>query len=303
MRTPFLCLLALVLVPPVAAAKKLRVAATLPSLAAIAAEVGGEHVTVEALAAPTEDPHYVDPRPDLILVLSRADALLVNGLELEGGWLPPLQVAARNAQIQPGGDGFLDASCHVHLLDVPAGFIDRAMGDIHPGGNPHFLFDPRAVSAVAAEVATLFGRLDPAHAADYAARGKTFRKELLALARDEATRFAGLPAERRRVVVYHKSMEYLLDWLGLEEVLPVEPKPGIPPSPGHVKKVLEAMRAKETRVILQEEFYPTGTSETLAKLAGASLVRLPGGVRFAAGQRYVEYLREITEAIHGALAK
>lgn len=302
-RTFIFSLLALLLAAPQAAqAKKLRVAATLPGLGAIAAAVGGEHVRVDALAASTEDPHYVDARPDLILVLSRADALLANGLDLEVGWLPALQVSARNPAIQVGGRGFLDASQHVNLREIPTGRVDRSMGDVHPGGNPHYLYDPRAVSSVAAAVQALFAELDPAHAKDYAANAKAFRKGLLKLARAEAARFASLPEARRRVVVYHESMGYLLDWLGLEELIAVEPKPGIPPSPGHTAKVLQAMRAAGAPVILQEEFYPTSTSKTLARLGGARLVRVPGGVRFEDGQSYDEYLREITGGIHDALA-
>src|SRR5690349_5761679 len=116
-----------------------RVVATLPSLAALVQEVGGAEVEVQALAAPTEDPHYVDARPNLILKLNRADLLVVNGLELEIGWLPALQVAARNGKVQVGGPGYLDVSQFVTLLETPVGKVDRAMGDLHPGGNPHFL--------------------------------------------------------------------------------------------------------------------------------------------------------------------
>ncbi len=301
MRTPILLLSFLVILPADLHAKRLRVAATLPSLAAIAEAVGGEHVQVKAFAAPTEDPHYVDARPDLVLALSRADALLVNGLELEVGWLPALQTASRNPTIQVGGNGYLDASSAVNLLEVPTVRIDRSMGDIHPGGNPHFLFDPRAASSIAAATGELFSRLDPAHVDEYATNSRAFRRRLLKLARVEAARFAALPAAQRRVVVYHKSMEYLLDWLGLEEVIAVEPKPGIPPSPGHVKKVLDAMKTRAVSVILQEEFYPTSTSETLSKLAGASLVRLPGGARIEDGQGYIEHLQELTGRVYDAL--
>jgi len=205
--------LSILAIPSVVNAKKLKVAATLPSLAAIAAAVGGEHVKVDSMASPGEDPHFVDARPDFILLLSRADVLLANGLELEVGWLPAIQVAARNPDIQVGGSGYLDASQFVNLLEIPKVRIDRSMGDIHPGGNPHFLFDPRAVASIAAAVQELFSRLDPDNAKEYAANAKEFRKALLKLARAEAARFASFAEGRRRVVVYHKSMEYLLDWL------------------------------------------------------------------------------------------
>ncbi len=131
--------LALPLISEGVAAAEIKIVATLPDLAALAAEVGGERVAVTALARPTEDPHYVDPKPSLLLPLSRADLVILNGLELEVGWLPPLLVNARNGAIQPGGPGYLDASTLVATkLQVPAGRIDRAQGDIHPGGNPHF---------------------------------------------------------------------------------------------------------------------------------------------------------------------
>lgn len=300
---PLFVMLVVVAAPTAAHAKKLRIAATLPSLAAIAAAVGGDLVSVDALAVPGEDPHYVEARPDFILLLSRADLLLVNGLELEVGWLPALQVAARNSAIQVGGNGYLDASAFVNLLEVPEVRIDRSMGDVHPGGNPHFLLDPRAVASVAAAVQERLAKLDPENSKAYAANARSFRKALLKLARKEAARFASLPEEKRKVVIYHRSMIYLLDWLGLEEVIAVEPKPGIPPNPGHVAKVLEAMKTSKVRAILQEEFYPTSTSKTLVRLAEARLVVIPGGVRFEDGQSYVDYLTEITGGLHAALGK
>lgn len=290
----------LALSAPGLAAAKLSVAATLPGLAAIAREVGGPDVEVVALSSPQQDPHFVDPRPDRVVTLNRADLLVVNGLELELGWLPPLLAAARNPALAPGGRGHLDASTLVRRREVPTGPVDRAQGDVHPGGNPHFLFDPAAAAAVARGVGERLATLDPTHGADYRARAAALAGRLEALAAETAARFRALPAEARRVVVYHRSFPYLEAWLSLERVAEVEPKPGVSPDPAHVAKVLQAMRARSARVILQEDFYPTGTSKTLAGLAGARLVVLPAAP--ADGEGIVDWYRRIVAGVERALA-
>ena len=296
-----LLVLALTAASPRAAAAKLKVVATVPSLAAIAHEIGGDLVDVQSLSSPSEDPHFVDPRPNLVLELNRADLLAVNGLELEVGWLPPLQTAARNSAITVGGEGYFDASRFVHRLDVPAGKVDRGMGDVHPGGNPHFLADPRAGSRVAAALAEKMASLDPQNRDRYFAGAKALMAKLDAVARKEITRFSSLPAERRRVVSYHKSFPYLYDWLGLDEVITIEPRPGISPDPGQVARVLSTMRETGARVIVQEVYYPANTASTLARLAKATVVKVPGGARFSDGQRYSDFIAGIAEELHAAL--
>jgi len=282
---------------------QVRVVATLADLGALAAAVGGDRVQVTTLARATEDPHYVDPRPSHLLPLSRADLVIFNGLELEIGWLPPLLVNARNASIQPGGLGYLDASTLVtEKLNVPAGRIDRAQGDIHPGGNPHFTHDPRRAAEIALGIAARLAVLDEAHAATYRANGERVAAELRAFAREARARFDALPPDRRQVVVYHDSWVYLVDWLGLEQVATIEERPGIRPSPGHVSRVLSLMRQSGARVILQERFYPRRTSETLARLAGAHLLLLPGGAAELGGEGYLAHVRANADALLQALS-
>lgn len=296
--------LGLVLFAPAAQAK-LRVAATLPDLASIAKEVGKEHVDVTALASPRQDPHYVDPRPSLLVALSRADLVVVNGLQLEQSWLQPLLVQARNADIQVGAPGYVDASTFVALLQVPQMQISRAMGDIHPGGNPHFTFDPRRAAQIAAGLAERMARLDPDHTQAYRENAKAFADDMSALATEARARFARLTPKQRRVVSYHLSLVYLWDWLAIEELINVEPKPGIPPDPAHVAKVLKLMKAQGVSAIVQEEFYPTNVSETLMKLTGAKAktVILEGGTRFDEGQSYRTHIENILEVLHAALAQ
>jgi zinc/manganese transport system substrate-binding protein len=283
------------------AVAKVRVATTTGTLAAIVADVGGELVEVTALSAPTEDPHYVDARPNLVLTLNHADLLVATGLELEVGWLPNLQKSARNPRIGLGGQGYYEAHSGLsHLADAQTGRIDRAQGDIHPGGNPHYLYDPRAAAEVAIGLGTKLAELDPTNAATYVTRAQRVAATYRGLAEAQRARFAALPAEKRRVVSYHASWPYLLDWLALEQVETIEPKPGIAPSPAHVAEVLQRMRATGARAVLQEEFYPRATSEKLSSLAGAKLVVVPGAVRFGT-QTYPEFVGQIAEALHAAI--
>lgn len=297
-----LLIMAAVLVgAPGAAVADLNVVATLPDLAAVAKQVGGEHARVTSLSSSHENPHYVDARPNLIVALNRADLLIVNGLELEIGWLPPLQTQARNSKVIVGGNGYMDVSSHVALLEVPTERIDRAMGDIHPGGNPHFTYDPRAVADIAGAVARKMGELDPANAATYRKNGEEFQQALRDYAAAQTERFSKLPAEKRQVVVYHEAFPYLLDWLRLTRVESIEPKPGVAPSPAHAAKVLQAIKAHHVPVILQQEYYPRNVAKTLADKSGAKLVVVDGATRFEEGESYLDFIKNATEALYAAL--
>ncbi|MEB3329609.1 MAG: metal ABC transporter substrate-binding protein [Candidatus Sericytochromatia bacterium] len=291
--------------PAQAALARVRVVATLPDLACVAREVGGDTVEVTALAYPTQDPHFVDARPHLVLALNRADMLVLAGLELETGWLPTLITGSRNARIQPGGPGgltgYFDASTVVPLKQVPQQRIDRSMGDIHPGGNPHYMTDPRNGGLVAVALAERLAALDPTHREAYRQRAATLKRTLDALAKAEVRRFAALPARRRQVVVYHQSLVYMLELLGLQQVNTLEPKPGIPPAPGHVATVLGQMRALGVEAIVQEEYWPTSIGRLLASKTGARLVTLPGGPAFEQGETYAHYVSELAGRVYKGL--
>jgi zinc/manganese transport system substrate-binding protein len=276
-----------------------NVVTTLSDLAAITREVGGKNVSVTALALPTQDPHFVDAKPSLALAVAKADLLVVAGLDLEIGWLPTLQVGSRNARVQSGGKGYLDCSTLVKRLDVPQEKLDRAHGDIHPGGNPHYLYDPRAAALVAAGIAQRLGELDPGHDADYKAGLKAFQTKLAAARARWEKRLAG--ARGQQIITYHKSWVYLVDWLGLVDAAELEPKPGIPPTSKHVAEVLVAARKVGAKVILQESYYPDTTSKLLAEKLPAKVVALPGGADFKGGEGYVEHMDKLVDAIARAL--
>lgn len=280
-----------------------RVAATTGDLAAVASAVGGEHVRVDLLSSPTEDPHYVDPRPDKLVTLSRADLLIVTGLELETGWLPQLQVNSRNRKIQIGGNGYFDASRHVDVLGAATGQVDRSQGDVHPGGNPHYSYDPRRMADVAESLGEKLASLDPEHAGSYRARAAEFARRARITAEEARARFLTLSAAQRRVVSYHSSFEYLNDLLGLVVVVTIEPRPGIEPNPRHVAAVLQNIRAHDVRVILQEEFYPRSVGNTLCDLTDARLVTIPAHTRTQSGQTYFEHFQAVVDPLFNALAQ
>ena len=160
------------------AAEKLRVVATLPNLGSIAQEVGGDQVEVTTIASGLQDAHFVDPKPSFIVKLRSADLILVNGLDLEIGWVPPLTQGARNAKLLPGSPGYVDCSSRISVLEVPTGTLTRAEGDVHPFGNPHYLGDPLNAEQVAGVIADAFKRSRPADAEYFEKRRVDFVKRL-----------------------------------------------------------------------------------------------------------------------------
>jgi len=281
------------------ASAKLEVVATTPDLGSIAREVGGPDVHVLALALATQDPHFVDAKPHLALALSKANLLLLTGAGLELGWLPTLLTGSRNADIQAGGAGYLDCSSLVPLLQVPTTAVDRSQGDIHPQGNPHFSYDPRRVETLAVGIGKRLAELDPAHKSGYFARTKVFLDALRAARTRWEARLA--KARGQKIIAYHNSLPYLADWLGLEVVEHVEPKPGIPPNPSHVAHVLEVARNDKVRVIVQQAYYPSGTSKLIADKAGAAFLQIPGYPDFALGQSYTAYMDDLVTKLAKAL--
>lgn len=276
----------------------MKVVATVPSLAAIAKEVGGKHVSVTAISLPTQDAHFVDAKPSLVLKLNKADALLAVGADLEVGWLPALQAQARNARILSSGAGYLACAAHVTLRDRPA-VVDRAQGDVHAAGNPHYLYDPRAAAACARAIAAHLAKLDGRNAKAYQANLAGFLADLDgARARWEKQLAAHRGAP---VITYHRSLTYLFDWLGLAEVATIEPKPGIPPTASHVATVIRIGKEKAVKVVAQEAYYPDKTCALVARKISAAVVRIPGGADVARGQTYIQHMDEVVNRLGAGL--
>ena len=254
------------------AAAQLRVVATTPDLGSIAKEIGGDKVTVVALAKPTEDPHFVDAKPSHIVTLNRADALIEGGAELELGWLPPLLENSRNGKIAAGAPGRIVASEGIRMLEVPTSF-DRSKGDVHSLGNPHFLIDPVNVKIIARNIASHFAQIDPKNAATYNGNLTRFNTKLDAKYADWQKQLA--PFKGARIVTYHKDFVYLAERFGLNIVDELEAKPGIAPSPAHLAEVIGKMKSTGAKVILVQPFQNRKTAETVARQTGAVVLDVP----------------------------
>ena len=251
---------------------QLRVVATTPDLASLAREIGGDRVSVVALAKPTEDPHYVDAKPSHIVTLNRADALIEGGAELELGWLPPLLENSRNSKISAGAPGRIVASEGIKMLEVPTSF-DRSKGDVHSLGNPHFMIDPVNVKIIARNIATHFTQIDPKSAATYSGNLARFNAKLDAKYADWQRQLA--PYRGAKIVTYHKDFVYLADRFGLSIVGELEPKPGIAPSPAHLAQLIGKMKAANAKVILVQPYQNRRTAETVARQSGAVVLDVP----------------------------
>jgi zinc/manganese transport system substrate-binding protein len=273
------------------------VVATIGDLGALAHEVGGDNVNVKVMAKSTQDPHFVDAKPSLVLDASNANLLVFNGLELEVGWLPPILSSSRNPEIQPGQSGYLDASTVIQPLEVPREKLERSMGDIHPGGNPHYTLDPRNGLRVAKLISQRLAQIDSAHAKDYQANYAKLESNLEAKIAEWGKALA--PFKGTPVCGYHKSWIYFTEWAGFDEVAFVEPKPGLPPSAGHVATVLGVLREKKVPLIIQEEWYEAATSGLLADKSGATLVRVPG--QTPEKQTYAQHIGKIVDEVVKAL--
>lgn len=257
---------------------KLRVAATIETLADLCRQVGGDRVDVTPLSHGYQDPHFVEAKPTLVLMLNRADVLVYVGLDLEVGWLPPLVQQSRNPRIQRGQPGNIDASSAIEVDDIPNIPADqlRALGDIHPLGNPHYWIPPRNARAIARLLAQRLSALDSSGAPAYQAALAAFEHRLDAKQVEWQKQAQSLKGVK--IVSYHKSWSYVAKWLGLQEVGYIEPKPGIPPTGSHTAQLIGAMTSSKVRLVLVESFYPTNLARFIAENGHARLVVLPSDV-------------------------
>ncbi len=288
---------------------KTKVVVTIPSLGSVAREVGGDRVDVVVLAKAGQDPHFVDAKPSFIVELRNADLFIVNGLELEIGWVPPLLEGCRNGKVQAGANGYLDASSFVSVIDLPTGTVDRSMGDVHALGNPHFCIDPIALRRIATGISERLSALDAEGAKSYAANLKAYHRKL-----DEAMFGAALVEEAggsklarlaeageldkwvsdnkltekvggwlkdmaslkgKEVVSFHTSMNYFWARFGMKLAATVEPRPGIPASAAHSADVILMMRERKIGLVVTQPFYDESPVRLIAEKTGARTVSVP----------------------------
>jgi ABC-type Zn uptake system ZnuABC Zn-binding protein ZnuA len=290
---------------------RLRLVTTTTDLAAIARAVGGDKVNVTAIATGREDPHFIAAKPSYMMAARKADLWIRVGLELEIGYEQPILDGSRNARIRIGASGHLDASEGVLRLEVPTQRIDRSMGDIHPLGNPHYWLDPLNGRIVAKNIGKRLERLAPQHAAYFRERTEAFQRELdehmfgpqlvaqagggklwALLLKEHLDTFlqqpeqpalggwlaAMAPHAGKKIVTYHRSWSYFAVRFGLEVAAELEPKPGIPPSPGHVADVIRRIQSEGIEVLLMEPFYSRKAPDLVASQTGIRVVECANSV-------------------------
>jgi zinc/manganese transport system substrate-binding protein len=251
---------------------QVRVFACEPEWAALARAIGGEAVEPFSATTREQDVHYIQARPSLIARLRRADLLVCTGAGLEAGWLPLLLRRANNPRVQPGQPGYLEAAAQVRLLERPLR-VDRAEGDVHPGGNPHLHLDPRNLLPVAEALAERLAAIDPERAAQYRAGLAAFQGRWQAAVgrwERETKGLRGLP-----VLVHHVDWTYLARWSGLEVVATLEPKPGVPPSSGHLSDLVDRVARRPVRCVLRTNYQEPRASEWISGRTGVPAVALP----------------------------
>jgi zinc/manganese transport system substrate-binding protein len=254
---------------------QLQVVATYGYIGDIVQRIGRDHVEVVTLARGDYNPHIIIPKPSYIAKMRRADLLVINGGQLEIGWLPQIIKQANNAAVQPGERGFLDLSQHVHLIDVPTS-VSRELGDVHPEGNPHFFMDPDNIPIIAKAITERLSELDPDNQVFYDANNK----ELYALWQQNMKRWEVKlkPFKGEKVIEYHKIFDYFLDRFGFTIVGTIEPLPGIPPTTKHIADVEKLIQREGVKFILQDVYNPQDASSYLSKRLDVKLIILPHDV-------------------------
>ena len=255
-----------------AANASLNVFACEPEWGALAQELGGDKVSVFNATNALQDVHHIEAKPSLVAQLRKADLLLCTGSELEIGWLPVILRQAGNVNVLVGKPGNFEAAHYVRMLEVPTR-LDRADGDVHPGGNPHIQTDPRNISKVAEALAQRLAEIDAVNAGFYEKRYQDFGLRWQnAIKRWEAE---AAPLKGTAIVVQHKGFPYLEDWLGLKEVSTLEPKPGVEPTSAHLAEVLAQLQRQPARMVIRAAYNSDRPSQWLSERAKIPAVVLP----------------------------
>jgi zinc/manganese transport system substrate-binding protein len=284
---------------PLIAQAKLNVVATLPDFGSLAREIGKDKIDLVVLGKPSEDPHFVDPRPNFVASLRNADVLIESGAGLELGWLAPLLEQARNPKLDIGKPGRVRASYGIRLMNIPTNVM-RAAGEEHLSGNPHFTVDPLMAKAVAQRIAKSFVAVDPPNAAFYDANYKKFETAInrtLQLWRGDLQLF-----QDQHVVAYHDSWPYFAHRFGLKIDIFLEPSPGIPPSPSHLSDVIQKMKRDHIKVIIVEPYQDRRIVETIARSTEAKVVELsqfPGDI--PGTDSYVDLISQLVRRLANAM--
>src|SRR6266700_2348929 len=254
------------------AESKFKIITSTTDLAALAQEIGGDKVEVESVARGYQDPHFVEAKPSFLLKLRKADLLIVVGLELEIGWLPPLITQSTNPKIQVGAPGYFDASRFAKILEIPTGVLTRAEGDVHPLGNPHYWLDPDNGRRIAKGIAAKLAEMDPPDQAYFQQREQDFEKRLAEAEKRWEAQMA--PYRGRKIVTYHRSWPNFAKHFGLDVIGYVEPRPGIPPTPSHTLELVNRMKRENVKIELIEPYFDLKTPNSIASMTNGKVVQI-----------------------------
>ncbi len=257
---------------------KVNIVATVPDLGSIAKEIGQDKVKVTTLAKGYQNPHFVDPKPNYIIRLNKADILLHVGLEQEIGWLPTLVTSARNSKIATkNASGNVDCSKFIkNILEVEKGSVDRSQGDVHVEGNPHYMLNPRNGLLVAEAIYKKLSEVDPINKSFYEINYLKFKKKLSLKIIEWEKKLK--PHKSSNFISYHKTWTYFFDWAGFNLVDTVEPIPGVPPSPSHIAKLYNESKTTKINLMIQANYYPEKSSKIIAGKIGVNFLSLPAMV-------------------------
>lgn len=280
----------------------LKIVTTTPDFAAIAREIGGDRVEVSSLAKGIQDPHFVDAKPSFIRLLNQADLLIDGGADLELGWLPPLLESARNGKIRLGNPGRIVASAGINLLQIPTRPIDRSQGDVHSLGNPHYMLDPENGKIVGEQIASTLCRLDARACDHYRKNATAFRQRLDRKITEWMQKMA--PYRGAKIITYHDSWPYFAERFGLNVVGHVEPKPGIPPSPGYLESLVDLITREKVKAVIMEPYFSPQAPRFLAQKTGIQVLPLHPSVAPEEGiHTYFDLFDQDITRLTGALGK
>ncbi len=267
---------------------KVNVITTTTNVENLVRKIGGEHVSVESLTKGSQDPHYVEAKPSFMMKAARTDLLVSIGMDLEIGWLPSILKGARNRDIMPGGKGSLVLGKSVRALEIPSS-VSRDQGDVHPDGNPHFMLDPIRAGAAGLDVAKKLGELDPNNSSFFTKRAQAFQTKMTKLHKKWKEELDGRGV--KEIVTYHKTLTYFLNTMGIRSLTTVEPKPGVPPTAGHILGVIKLVKSKKIKLILVENYFETTAALRVQKSAPEVVVKsVPISVGGAPGVTSLENL-------------
>ena len=275
----------------ISAEAKINVLSTVPDLASLVTRVGGDAVNSDSVAKGTQDPHFIEAKPSYMTKANHADLVVSMGLDLEVGWLPSILRGARNPKVLPGNAGNLELGPELNPLEVANGKVSRSDGDVHPFGNPHFNLDPIRMGKAAIIIARKLGALDPAHASEFNQRASAYQALLEKKTHEWQTRIE--KSGVKKAVSYHKTLTYFFDRFKIENPAILEPKPGIPPTAGHILEVISLIKQDKIPLVLIENFFdPTVGNRIKEEIPAIRIQTVPVLVDGAPGVKSTEDLIE-----------